>query len=678
MADDIEAELEAQLASQREALTSINEAIDLGGEEAAGQEGHAELLQMRDELRAAVSELESALLEIKRARILQQLAAASRASPRPPDNRPPPADNPPPPAPAQALLPASAASGPPPRPAVQLPPAGSACHFRYMDGRWYAGRVQGPGRQAGTVSVAFQVPTRPFMLDPVDVMEALVRQCAVPTAAATTAASRGGPSSPQGPPGSLEAHEGAGGEVAVGRRALAQLPGCRLFVPVEIISLDAVQATATVMPLLPHPDGRRGGGGGVVVPLARVTRHAHVTPPAAVAAEGAGAVGAAVAGGDDAGEGAESDGGGSSSSSGSIRALLRPGMGDEEEEEGGGGSDGYHDDDDDDGGDDDDDDGEGDDDDIDLYGSDDDGGAGGVGAGRSRGAAASYGGSGAEGAEGGFLDVFGHARLAAAAGAVDDAALLAEWEAHGRGVASRLLVRMGYVRGRGLGSRGQGAMAAPEVLLLPERKGLGAADKDRLRRVGGAADDRLQGGAAKRRKRGGARQKRKRAIEAAREARAEAREAAEGAPGGGGLFDFINSSLGDSSAAARIRKAQVSVAGVAAHGGGGGGGGGGRAAQTAGAAAIAGAVAAAAGGGARRAPDRRGLMSHHDAVSGIQAQLSRLQEMLSRHRDNRGLRTQIEAQIRSVQAELAAAQSAAARASKAIQDKDAQKKWLKF
>ncbi|GLC72120.1 hypothetical protein PLESTF_001206000, partial [Pleodorina starrii] len=73
--------------------------------------------------------------------------------------------------------------------------------------------------------------------------------------------------------------------------------------------------------------------------------------------------------------------------------------------------------------------------------------------------------------------------------------------------------------------------------------------------------------------------KRKRAIEAAREARSC-----------------------DSSAAARIRKAQVSVAGVAAHGGGGGGGGGGRAAQTAGAAAIAGAVAAAAGGGARRAP----------------------------------------------------------------------------
>ncbi|GFR44173.1 hypothetical protein Agub_g5346, partial [Astrephomene gubernaculifera] len=71
----------------------------------------------------------------------------------------------------------------------------------------------------------------------------------------------------------------------------------------------------------------------------------------------------------------------------------------------------------------------------------------GLGAGGSKGG----GGGGEEGGgeEGGELDVLGHARLAAAAGALDDTALFADWEAHGRGVASRLLARMGYVRGRG-------------------------------------------------------------------------------------------------------------------------------------------------------------------------------------------------------------------------------------
>ena len=48
MADDIEAELEAQLACQREALTGITEALDNGGLEAADQEGHAELLQVTE------------------------------------------------------------------------------------------------------------------------------------------------------------------------------------------------------------------------------------------------------------------------------------------------------------------------------------------------------------------------------------------------------------------------------------------------------------------------------------------------------------------------------------------------------------------------------------------------------------------------------------------------------
>ncbi|EFJ41928.1 hypothetical protein VOLCADRAFT_98029 [Volvox carteri f. nagariensis] len=628
MAEDIESELEAQLVSQRETLAGINEAVNLGGDSA--EEGHAELLQMRDELTAAVSELESALLEIKRARILQQLAARNPPSVNTRNTLDAGPTAPPPP-PPQAILPAKAGQTIPSAAASQ-PIPGSYCHFRYMDGRWYAGRVQGPGRQAHTVSVAFEIPTRPFMLDPVDVMEAL----------------------PQGPGGG-----GAGG----------------------------------------------GGGGEVVVPLALVTQHAHVTAP-----EEAGGSGDGGAARDNAGSG---DGDGGSSSSSSVSGLLRHGTGVAESSEDDGDFDSEH--------------------------------------------------------EAGWPPP-----------RVPWTTLSSSWLI-GRGTVGGWLpdcwFEWAMCGGRGWGAEShlraaawdygsQGLMSAPEVLLLPERKGLGAVDRDRVRRVGGGGgggSGNLQGGVDKRRsRRGGVRQKRKRAILAASAARDEAREVEEGVPGGGGLFDFINSSLGDSSAAARTRKAQVAL--LPGMPGGDGGDGAGAVHQRAGAAAIAGAVAAASVGLVRRPVDRRGLMSHHDNVAGIQTKLSRLQEMLGRHKDNRGLRTQIEAQIRAVQSsckgrirfrpalslvldseycdpksapqasnrprfpfsdclslcrvfpaapntrcvllclhvgsfcdsllesaesaiwsvlacgqgELAAAQAATARVSKAIHDKDAQKKWLKF
>ncbi len=79
---------------------------------------------------------------------------------------------------------------------------------------------------------------------------------------------------------------GSCGKLALGRPALAQLPGSQLYVGVEVAAVNEAAGTASVLPLDPHyhhhhhhqaqQQQQQGKSCPVVVPLARVVRHAYV------------------------------------------------------------------------------------------------------------------------------------------------------------------------------------------------------------------------------------------------------------------------------------------------------------------------------------------------------------------------------------------------------------------
>ncbi|KAL6747864.1 hypothetical protein V8C86DRAFT_1250861 [Haematococcus lacustris] len=247
------------------------------------------------------------------------------------------------------------------------------------------------------------------------------------------------------------------------------------------------------------------------------------------------------------------------------------------------------------------------------------------------------------------LDVFAHARLAVEAGVHKGTLHYAAWEQHSRGIASKLLAAMGYVKGSGLGSRGTGRVEPLQVLLQAGKQGLGRGQQGQ----GEAAGDR----SGRKRKRGGERSRRRKhaaAAAAAKEGVREQRSAQEAAGGAPGLFAFINASLGDSSeAAAKIRAVEASllrqdrVSSLE--------GGSGRGLQR--------------GPAAAARPDtRQRLMDQHGRVDKCQQAVAHFTAMLQRNRDNPSLAAQVSRRLREAQASLAGAEAEASRMSRALRD----------
>ncbi|KAK7095132.1 zinc finger CCCH-type with G patch domain-containing protein-like [Littorina saxatilis] len=110
-------------------------------------------------------------------------------------------------------------------------------------------------------------------------------------------------------------------------------------------------------------------------------------------------------------------------------------------------------------------------------------------------------------------------------------AAMGEWEAHTRGIGSKLMSKMGYIPGQGLGSQGQGKAEPVPIMLLPQGKSL-----DRIMELKAMAGNEDLFNAMKRMER----QKRK--ADKKREEESENGGAAASAQSPS-VFDFINTRL---------------------------------------------------------------------------------------------------------------------------------------
>lgn len=80
----------------------------------------------------------------------------------------------------------------------------------------------------------------------------------------------------------------------------------------------------------------------------------------------------------------------------------------------------------------------------------------------------------------------------------------------------------------------------------------------------------------------------------------------------------------------------------------------------------------------RAAENRQALVGQADVVTAAQEAVRQLQATLSRNRGNKQIAAQVGAKLQRAQQQLVAAQGEHARLSKAINQKDDHKKWMKF
>uniref|UniRef100_A0A0D9VM25 G-patch domain-containing protein n=1 Tax=Leersia perrieri TaxID=77586 RepID=A0A0D9VM25_9ORYZ len=216
-------------------------------------------------------------------------------------------------------------------------------------------------------------------------------------------------------------------------------------------------------------------------------------------------------------------------------------------------------------------------------------------------------------------------------GVQSDTVIFAKWENHTRGVASKMMAKMGYREGMGLGVSGQGMVDPIPVKVLPPKQSLDHAVA--------ASEVNDSVGSGKKRSRGGKRKREKKFAEQARAAKAEEEERS--------VFSFINSQLvGQDVAEGSAMKSKKESSGQA--------------------------------NGHAKKEDRRSLLAYDDEVKELRSRVEKLEEMMKRNRKDKAFYEAASKKLEQTRKALADAEATHASATNAVARKEKEKKWLKF
>eukprot|EP00850_Spirogloea_muscicola_P008315 SM000044S15962 [mRNA] locus=s44:187504:190269:- [translate_table: standard] len=231
-----------------------------------------------------------------------------------------------------------------------------------------------------------------------------------------------------------------------------------------------------------------------------------------------------------------------------------------------------------------------------------------------------------------------------------ETAIFADWEKYTRGVASKMMVAMGYTRGSGLGSRGQGIAAPLDIRVLPPRTALDFVGESTAPGRRGGPGEAIDPG--RRRKRGGERSRRRKFAEQEKVRRSKLRESNES-----DMFGFINKGLkGNPKTAAPISdealRAKLSTNKK---------------------------LQQQQGDRTRASTEERQLLlAREDELRELRAHVSRLEDMERRNKNDKAVHSAVLRRLDAAQKSLSAAVGAHTSKRDAIYQKEQNKKWLKF
>ena len=218
--------------------------------------------------------------------------------------------------------------------------------------------------------------------------------------------------------------------------------------------------------------------------------------------------------------------------------------------------------------------------------------------------------------------------------------VFAKWEKHTRGMASKIMLSMGYREGMGLGRSGQGIVVPIQARVLPKGQSLDF--------IGKEESNQMESKKVKKNSRGGKRKRDKKFAEAARLARLGSEEESSL-----DVFGFINNQLS-------AQKGEEDSLGISLNG------------EKTGSNWRQGKVKT------QHKDTRRSLMAQADGVAELKNRVEKLEEMALRNRKDKAVYDAVSRKLDEARRDLRAAEANHASASFAVHSEEKEKKWLKF